>query len=277
MAFVSKLLLIAAFAFGLSAQTLVDWTTQVANKPVIDVRSLGAKGDRIADDSPAFQSAFNHAVSAGGCVQIPPGIYKIGSPISIVLPISGDNNPKGLCVNGSGPTSVLMVANGTGGISIQGSIGYGFELAYLSHFKVQAAPSTPTGFGIKLVGVAGFGLHNIHIDGSNGAMAYGIQLIATQQGYIKGGLNFRARIGVSLERTNDIGSNGVEISGVSFNDVDEGLRVAAVDDGSFHSNHMTFSRYGIHVMRAAADLILSIRITSKVTRMVRSFKKAAAR
>jgi hypothetical protein len=141
-----------------------------------------------------------------------------------------------------------MVANATGGISIQGSIGYGFELAYLSHFKVQAAPSAPTGFGIKLMGVAGFGLHNIHIDGSSGAMAYGIQLIATQQGYIKGGLNFRARIGISLERTNDIGSNGVEISGVSFNDIDEGLRVAAVDDGSFHSNHLTFSRYGIHVM-----------------------------
>ncbi|MGI8990123.1 MAG: hypothetical protein ACR2I2_11145 [Bryobacteraceae bacterium] len=53
-------------------------------------------------------------------------------------------------------------------------------------------------------------------------MQYGLLLSGAQQGYIKGGLNYRAVLGVGLEDS----SNGVEISGVSFDDLDAAARVA---------------------------------------------------
>ncbi|MDQ2899508.1 MAG: hypothetical protein M3Y07_06860 [Acidobacteriota bacterium] len=95
-----------------------------------------------------------------------------------------------------------------------------------------------------MIGVAGFGITNLQIDGSEGTMQYGVLLTGGQQGYIKGGLNYRAVVGIGLEDS----SNGVEISGVSFNDLDAAVQVARIDDGFFHANHVTSSRYGVHIL-----------------------------
>src|SRR5690242_16340942 len=73
-------------AFGPSAQAGADALVsslagfgvsglpiQAEGSRVFDVKVYGAKGDGVANDSPAFQSAYNAAVSGGGgIVYIPP-------------------------------------------------------------------------------------------------------------------------------------------------------------------------------------------------------------
>ncbi|MGI8991955.1 MAG: glycosyl hydrolase family 28-related protein [Bryobacteraceae bacterium] len=205
----------------------------------LNVRLLGAAGDGIADDSGSIQSAIDRVNAEGGCVYIPAGTYRLGRTLTVKVAAL-----RGLCIAGDGPTSVLLAAGDGAGLEITGTAGLSYELVYLSGFKIKSAPGSGMSAGLHMAGVAGFGIANLQIDGSEGSMQYGLLLSGAQQGYIKGGLNYRAAVGVGLEDS----SNGVEISGVSFNDLDAAVQVTGVDDGFFHANHATSSRYGVHII-----------------------------
>lgn len=71
----------------------------------LNVRSYGALGDGIADDTSALQSAVNVAVSSRKPLFIPPGTYTISSSISIPA-------GEGLTIQGSGwQSSIKLKAN----------------------------------------------------------------------------------------------------------------------------------------------------------------------
>src|SRR2546427_233988 len=54
----------------------------------VDVRRRGATGDGTTDDSAAFRSAFAKASADGGnLVIVPPGTYRIATPLSAQAPI----------------------------------------------------------------------------------------------------------------------------------------------------------------------------------------------
>lgn len=55
---------------------------QINNYDVYNIKTYGALGDGIADDTDAINSAINDCVY-GGIVYFPPGIYKINSPIVV--------------------------------------------------------------------------------------------------------------------------------------------------------------------------------------------------
>ncbi len=234
----AKLFLFALLALSAIAQENVRIPSSLLN-----VRSVGAVGDGATDDSAAIQAALDRVNADGGCVYIPAGTYRLANPVTVKVVAL-----RGLCIAGDGPTSVLLpAAEGTSGLDITGTIGLSYELVYLSNFKVKSAPSSNILAGIHMTGIAGFGVTNVQIDGSQGVMQYGLLLSGTQQGYIKGGVNYRAVAGIRLEAYSGIGANGVEISGVSFDDIDKAVDVARVDDGFFHGNHVTSSRYGIYI------------------------------
>ncbi|MDQ6664591.1 MAG: glycoside hydrolase family 55 protein [Acidobacteriota bacterium] len=205
----------------------------------LNVRSLGAAGDGITDDAGSIQLAIDRVNTEGGCVYIPAGKYRLGRPVTVKVAAL-----RGLCITGEGPTSVLLATGSGAGLEITGTAGLSYELVYLSGFKIKSAPGSGLSAGLHVIGVAGFGITNLQIDGSEGVMQYGLLLSGGQQGYIKGGLNYRAVVGIGLEDS----SNGVEISGVSFDDLDAALEVTRVDDGFFHANHVTSSRYGVHIV-----------------------------
>ena len=47
-----------------------------ARDPVIDVRTRGARGDGVADDTDALQASVD-AIGPGGVVRVPPGVYRV--------------------------------------------------------------------------------------------------------------------------------------------------------------------------------------------------------
>jgi Pectate lyase superfamily protein len=106
-------------AYGRSLVTAIsdgsNW--QVVEKPVIDVKSFGAVGDGMADDTAAIQAAIdaatgsaNPATSARTPVQavyLPPGNYKITSDLNI-------RSVYGFHLTGAGPNQCRITPSGTG-------------------------------------------------------------------------------------------------------------------------------------------------------------------
>lgn len=127
--------------------TLLAWIKEI-DALVTGVKSLGAAGDGVQDDAPFIQAALD-AASPGGVVPLLPGIYRIGSTITIrnqvtLLGVSRagdfDSSASGNSVtlrwggaNGGGPViDIKPVTNGNillsgrvEGITINGSDGAG--------------------------------------------------------------------------------------------------------------------------------------------------------
>eukprot|EP00037_Helgoeca_nana_P015739 m.147450 g.147450 ORF g.147450 m.147450 type:complete len:544 (+) comp23148_c1_seq1:21-1652(+) len=69
-----------------------------ADPDIFDVRTFGAVGDSIADDTHAFEAALT-AGASGGVLYTPPGTYRISSVLAV---------PSALSVQGSGWDSILL-------------------------------------------------------------------------------------------------------------------------------------------------------------------------
>lgn len=99
---------------GLMAPFATAAEVATAPRVVIDVRSLGAAGDGVTDDTAVFQAAVDRAAAQRGVVEVPAGRYLVGS---IRL-------PSHVAVVGTGEGSVLQLrpqplpaANGRAGRS----------------------------------------------------------------------------------------------------------------------------------------------------------------
>jgi len=81
----------AALAFGLVAlpASAANWWSPTPvlsiGSKVISVRTAGAKGDGVHDDTAAFQAAINSLPSTGGTITVPAGTYMIDALRSINL------------------------------------------------------------------------------------------------------------------------------------------------------------------------------------------------
>jgi len=67
----------------------------------LDVRSYGATGDGIADDTAAFIKTIESLPAGGGAVYVPSGTYLISAPISL---------PSNILVFGDGASSLLLAS-----------------------------------------------------------------------------------------------------------------------------------------------------------------------
>ena len=87
--------------------------------PVANVQGYGARGDGIADDTPAIQAAIDAVIAdGGGVVYLPAGTYKIAPQVSIsvdrlranALRVTGDN----VVITGDGPTLTKLAFRSLG-------------------------------------------------------------------------------------------------------------------------------------------------------------------
>lgn len=111
------LLLAAGAALAQSPPAPVAPATSV----VVSVRDLGAKGDNVADDSAAFQKAFEQATAADhALVRIPAGAYRLERQVEVKFRGAVGN---GFSVAGDGQgVSVIHCRNTNGAIKIRSEL-----------------------------------------------------------------------------------------------------------------------------------------------------------
>lgn len=131
------------------------WGTTIAqDSPAFDVRSFGAIGDGVADDTAAFQAAIDAAQENGRTVDIPAGTYRIDGTVHIA-PQSW-----GFRIRGVGYDSVLLRSAGTLGpvlsITNPGGGSY-FQTSRIESLQLYAETSAEANVGIQFALDAGTG------------------------------------------------------------------------------------------------------------------------
>lgn len=82
---------------------------------VLNLKNLGAKGDGVANDGPPLEAALEALASAGGGrLDVPPGTYRISTPVSKNFL----NRAAGIVIQGSGASSQFLFTLGTDQIGI---------------------------------------------------------------------------------------------------------------------------------------------------------------
>jgi len=112
---------------------------------------FGAIGNGVADDTLSFQNAFDE--SAGRYILIPPGTYKITSPL--IYSTIGDGDASGVRLIGDGRYNSIL-DNQSGGACITCTSGTGLEFQYgtkLDSFSIINTTSSANTVGIVMVGV----------------------------------------------------------------------------------------------------------------------------
>jgi hypothetical protein len=141
-------------------------------------------------------------------------------------------------IMGYGANSVIkLTGTSNGGIHIFGTPGVTGQMVNISNIKILSATSGTSTSGIHLDGIALFSVRDVVILGSD-KMTTGILLEAAQQGEIFGGYIGGCNTGIKLDDKSSVGSNGVEIHGISMFNIDSNVEYAGVDSGFFHHNHL---------------------------------------
>lgn len=91
----------------------INWINQVKNKPFVDVRSYGAKGNGTTDDTAAIQEAIDD--NPGGLITFPSGVFMInddGLHVTVngtVLKGGADRSTTLTAIEGSNPSKMIYI------------------------------------------------------------------------------------------------------------------------------------------------------------------------
>jgi hypothetical protein len=167
-----------------------------------NVKNLGATGDGVTDDGPAFIAALA-AAAGGGTVVIPAGTYRIGS----ALP---RNFTGGVSIVGAGSgTTVLVFPNGTDGLMLTLTGNADAHVHGMTIKRATAGAYTNTGLSITspTPNNSGDGITSVHDVVMTGAWLTGINIARS----------LASLTDVSVSMANATGSGpgtGIKVAGV---------------------------------------------------------------
>jgi hypothetical protein len=115
---------------------------------VINVKEYGARGDGVADDTDAIQSAFNAVPASDTVVLIPPGEYKVSASLSITrgMILAGPGSG-----HSSGATAVLRTTSATNDVLRVATT----EGVVIRDISIGTSVTRTAGAGIAIVGSGG--------------------------------------------------------------------------------------------------------------------------
>lgn len=144
----------------------VDWINKVNSKPFVDVRSFGAVGNGIHDDTTNIQAAINSMLGtglegSGGTLLLPTGIWRITDRIFVTN--------RYVHIVGVGRMSTILLADS----ATADAVDFLFE-GYddISNLTIKAGPTKTDGYAVRLLGGAYNYIHDLNFEGMpNGVLA----------------------------------------------------------------------------------------------------------
>lgn len=139
--------------------------------PVLNLRTYGAKGDGVSDDTPAFNAALRAALVEGGRIYFPPGIFVLKSPDAIVYQKASN----GVSIECAGPAATTLLLKGNGFL-----LKYNWASPYFygsirgCKFDLTQAPAGS--IAIHLVDSDGWSIEDDSFTSSSPARSIGIKL-----------------------------------------------------------------------------------------------------
>lgn len=142
----------------------------------LSVKSFGAVGDGVADDTAAIQAAWDAAHASGRLLYFPPGTYRITAAIGINTTLTASNSPpsvhgaKAMAVgnnvaNGVQNGSIILYDGAGSAFQIKNSSNteffYGGEIRNLTILKKDGDKSTDGSVGFDIKGWVDFRLYNV--------------------------------------------------------------------------------------------------------------------
>ncbi len=142
-----------------------------AGGQVLNVRAFGAKGDGVADDTPAFNAALNIALAQGGKIYFPAGTYVLSNP----APLELQKTSNGVSIECAGPTSTTLLLKGNGLLMKDSWQGPYFP-GYIRdcHFDLRQAPAGS--IAIHLVDSIGWSIEDNSFESTPSKKEMGIEL-----------------------------------------------------------------------------------------------------
>ncbi|MFC1410925.1 glycosyl hydrolase family 28-related protein [Streptacidiphilus sp. N1-12] len=174
----------------------VDW---------LNVRDYGAVGDGKHDDTAQIQSALN-AVTAGGVVYFPNGVYEISAPLVVTVAgtkLVGDKASTGYSAGGSNQTTIDALPGFTGAAMLQVSGVPDFAMRDLT---VHGTNTTGTTVGVSLTGAGSCMIENVLV-GRTAGDGFFVQgnnpVVMRQVGVWHAGASSGAGYGFNLQAITD--------------------------------------------------------------------------
>jgi len=162
--FVAGLATLAVSARAWAALASVAGPADVAAKAraatVVDVRSHGASGDGLHDDTASFQAAIDALAGAGGTVRVPAGRYLIDTLRSVRLAsrmhLALAPGARLVAMANAAPRSYVLLAQHLEDVEISGG-------AIVGDRDSHRGMSGEWGHGIRIRGCSGVRVRDIHI------------------------------------------------------------------------------------------------------------------
>lgn len=132
--------------------------TRSVARPLVDVRSCGAQGDGLADDTPALVTAIARAKAVRGVVWVPPGIFRHSQTLEL----------NGVPMRGAGARSVLQASDAAHCAVILGGDGAQLKEVQLRVENASNRLTTPESAAVWVRG-ANFVLDGVTVSGAGSA------------------------------------------------------------------------------------------------------------
>jgi hypothetical protein len=181
-AYTSAALLLATFLVSADAHgkgparrapenTVVRGSVAGLGGQILSVKAYGAKGDGVANDTPAFNAALKAGLAGGGKIYFPAGTFVLSNPDIIAL----QKTSRSVSIECAGPTSTTLLLRGSGFL-LKDNWDPPYLYGYIRDCKFDLTQAPPGSVAVHLVDSIGWSIEDDSFVSSSSKREIGIEL-----------------------------------------------------------------------------------------------------